>query len=80
MVAPDEYSGLDFPINSGTRRPVVLRRLILPRPRPAPAFSTATAAYILDSRTLYGARRRAAVSNCRRPSVEKKPGHRGVRR
>ena len=50
--APDEYSGLDFPINPERVAPV-LRRLILPTKTRARIFDR-DGGLILDSRTLYG--------------------------
>src|SRR4030088_2787264 len=50
--APDEYSGLDFPINPERVAPV-LRRLLLPTTTPARTFGGG-GVLILDSRNLYG--------------------------
>jgi two-component system sensor histidine kinase ChvG len=50
--APDEYSGLDFPINPERVAPV-LRRLISPTKTRARIFDR-DGSLILDSRTLYG--------------------------
>src|SRR4030088_3441704 len=50
--APDEFSGLDFPINPERVAPV-LRRLLLPTTTPARTFGGG-GRLILDSRTLYG--------------------------
>jgi len=68
--APDEYSGLDFPINPERVAPV-LRRLISPTKTRARIFDR-DGGLILDSRTLYG---RGDVLRFELPSpLVEKPG------
>jgi len=68
--APDEYSGLDFPINPERVAPV-LRRLISPTKTRARIFDR-DGSLILDSRTLYG---RGDVLRIELPSpLTEKPG------
>ena len=68
--APDEYSGLDFPINPERVAPV-LRRLISPTKTRARIYDR-DGGLMLDSRSLYG-RATCCASNCRRRRSEK-PG------